>query len=153
MSVASSQTMLKLLAMDRVGLAVISAHMQDSCVRPNEIVWAAAQGRFAIGAMRYDWAGAKQGVQERIGAALRFDQVTRVSQIGMKPGASDAMHHLLGITFEKTEAPAGIIIIGFADGGLIRLDVACLEVALIDLGPRIKAQDCAGHALTRAEAI
>jgi hypothetical protein len=143
-----SATALKLVALDREGLSVISAHMQDSCVKPAEIVWSPKQSRFVLGAMRYDWAAAKLGRHERIGSALRFDRVLKVSQIGMAAAPNSATLNLLGVTFEKTEAPSGMVLLAFADGGLIRLDVECLEVALRDIGPRAAAESCAGHALT-----
>lgn len=145
-------TALSLVALDREGLAVISAHAQNSCVKRGEIDWSPGRKRFVVGAMRYDWAAAKLGRHERVGAALRFDRVLRVSQIGMAPASEGAAQNLLGVTFEKTDSPSGIVVLAFADGGLIRLEVECLEVALRDIGPRAEAQACAGHALTKAEA-
>ena len=38
------------------------------------------------------------------------------------------------LTFEKTDPPAGIIILAFADGALVRLDVECIEAELRDIG-------------------
>ena len=52
------------------------------------------------------------------------------------------------MTFEKTDPPAGIIILAFADGALVRLEVECVEVDLRDMGHRVPAQACPGHALT-----
>ncbi len=143
---------LKLVALDREGLSVISAQMQDSCVKPAEIIWTPRQKRFVLVAMRYDWAGAKLGRHERIGAALRFDRVFKVSQAGMSAAGDSRAYNLLGLTFEKTESPSGIVMLAFAHGGLIRLEIECLEVSLHDIGPRAAAESCAGHALTEASA-
>jgi hypothetical protein len=143
---------LKLIALDREGLQVISAHLQDVCVKRGDMVYLPKQNRFALSGMRYDWAGAKHGAEERVGAVLCFDRVTKVSHIGIGERGTDDTMNLLGVTFEKTEPPSGMVFLAFADGAIVRLEVECLEVELRDVGPRVQACDCAGHILTRAEA-
>ncbi len=137
---------LKLVALDREGLSVISAHIQDTCVKRADMTWLPGQRRFVVAGMRYDWVGAKTGPEERVSSVLRFDRVLKVSRLGLVD--SDATLNLLGITFEKTDPPAGIIILAFADGALVRLEVECVEVDLRDMGHRVPAQACPGHALT-----
>jgi len=149
---AETSAPLKLIALDREGLGVISAHTQDSCVRREDMTWLPKQRRFILGAMRYDWAGAKSGPAERVGAVLRFDRVQRVAHIGLADRPDGSPRNLLAVTFEKTEAPAGMIMLAFADGAIVRLEVECIEVELCDIGPRQPAEQCPGHALTRAEA-
>ncbi|HEY6735113.1 MAG TPA: DUF2948 family protein, partial [Roseiarcus sp.] len=139
---------LKLVALDREGLGVISAHIQDTCVKRVDMTWLPKQRRFLVAGMRYDWVGAKTGPEERVSSVLRFDRVLRVSHLGLNETGSDATLNLLGVTFEKTDPPAGIIILAFADGALVRLDVECVEVELRDMGHRVPAQACPGHALT-----
>ena len=139
---------LKLIALDREGLGVISAHIQDTCVKRVDMTWLPRQRRFLVAGMRYDWVGAKTGPQERVSSVLRFDRVLKVSHLGLKENDPDATLNLLGVTFEKTDPPAGIIILAFADGALVRLDVECVEVELRDMDHRIPAQACPGHALT-----
>ena len=102
--------------------------------------------------MRYDWVGAKTGPEERVSSVLRFDRVLKVSHLGLTETSSDATLNLLAVTFEKTDPPAGIIILAFADGALVRLDVECVEVELRDMGHRVPAQTCPGHALTDSSA-
>jgi Protein of unknown function (DUF2948) len=143
---------LKLVALDREGLGVISAHIQDTCVKRVDMTWLPRQRRFLVAGMRYDWVGAKTGPEERVSSVLRFDRVLRVSHLGLTEIDSDATLNLLGMTFEKTEPPAGIIILAFADGALVRLDVECVEVELRDLAHRVPAQACPGHALTDTSA-
>ena len=48
----------------------------------------------------------------------------------------DEVLNLLGVTFEKTEPPSGMVFLAFADGAIVRLEVECLEVELCDVGPR-----------------
>ena len=142
---------LKLHALDREGLGVISAHMQDSCVRRADMTYLPQQKRFVLGALRYDWIGAKHMLDQRVGAVLRFDRVLRVAHLGLKD-ETPKVRNLLGITFEKTEDPSGLVFLTFGDGAMVRLEVECLEAELLDVGPRKAACDCEGHTLTIAEA-
>ena len=139
---------LKLLALDREGLAVISAHAQNTCVKLADMAWLPRQRRFLVAGMRYDWVGAKTGPAERVSSVLRFDRVLRVSQLGLSNRPKDETLNLLAVTFEKTDPPAGMIILAFADGALVRLEVECVEAELCDMGFRQPATACAGHALT-----
>jgi len=139
---------LKLIALDREGLDVISAHAQNTCVRRADMVWLPRQRRFVVGGMRYDWVKAKTGPKERVASMLRFDRVLRVSRLGFDGADREAALNLLGIAFYRTDPPAGMIMLAFADGSLVRLDVECVEVELSDLEHRAPAESCAGHALT-----
>ena len=103
--------------------------------------------------MRYDWVGAKTGPEERVASVLRFDRVLKVSHLGLKDTDADATLNLLAVTFEKTDPPAGIIILAFADGALVRLEVECVEVELRDMGLRVPAEACPGHALADTSGI
>src|SRR5271157_882511 len=143
---------LKLLALDREGLSVISAHAQNTCVRRSDMAWLPRQRRFVVAGMRYDWVGAKIGPAERVSSVLRFDRVLKVSHLGLTH-PEDATLNLLAIAFEKTDPPAGMIILAFADGALVRLDVECVEVELCDMGLRRPAEACPGHALTDPSAV
>jgi hypothetical protein len=150
---ATSSNLLKLVALDREGLGVISAHVQDSCLRRADMTWLPGRKRFLLGAMRFDWAGAKEGRAERIGSVLRFERVLKVSHLGLAGRDEDQVLNLLAVTFEKTDPPSGMVLLAFADGAIVRLEVECLEAELRDVGPRRPAQECPGHALTSAEAI
>jgi hypothetical protein len=139
---------LKLVALDREGLGVISAHVQNTCVKRVDMTWLPSQRRFVVAGMRYDWVGAKTGPEERVSSVLRFDRVLKVSHLGLPEIDADATLNLLAVAFEKTDPPAGIIILAFADGALVRLDVECIEAELRDIGDhRIPAEACPGHAL------
>jgi hypothetical protein len=144
---------LKLVALDREGLGVISAHVQNTCVKRIDMTWLPRQRRFLVAGMRYDWVGAKTGPEERVSSVLRFDRVLKVLHIGLTEIDSDTTLNLLAVTFEKTDPPAGIIILAFADGALVRLDVECIEVELRDIGHRIPAEACPGHALADTSGV
>jgi len=144
---------LKLMALDREGLGVISAHAQDTCLRRGDMRYLAGQKRFLVSGMRYDWAGAEEGRAERVGSVLRFDRVLRVSHLGLDEGDSSRILNLLAVTFEKTDPPSGMVLLAFADGAVVRLEVECLEAELVDIGPRRPAEECPGHALTKADSF
>ena len=73
----------KLIALDREGLGVISAHVQNTCVKRSDMAWLPRQRRFVVAGMRFDWVGAKTGPPERVGSVLRFDRVLKVSHLGL----------------------------------------------------------------------
>ena len=143
---------LRLLALDREGLGVVSAHIQNTCVKLAEMAWLPQQRRFVVAGMRYDWVAAKREVEERVSSVLRFDRVLKVSRLGFAERSADDVLNLLAVTFEKTDPPAGLILLAFADGSLVRLEVECVEVELRDLNLRQPAEACPGHALSRASA-
>ncbi|MFY9972416.1 MAG: DUF2948 family protein [Roseiarcus sp.] len=150
---AADKPNLKLLALEREGLEVISAHAQNTCVKRTDMAWLPRQRRFLLAGMRYDWVGAKTGPAERVSTVLRFDRVLRVSHLGLGDGGEDQTLNLLALTFEKTDPPAGMIILAFADGALVRLEVECVEAELRDMGFRQPATACAGHALTDPSSV
>jgi Protein of unknown function (DUF2948) len=149
----TSDDRLKLIALDREGVGVISAHAQNTCVKRADMVWLPKQRRFVVAGMRFDWVKAKRGPAERVSSVLRFDRVLKVSRLGIPEADKDVTLNLLGITFQKTDPPAGMIMLAFADGALIRLDVECVEVELCDMEHRAPAESCPGHALSDPTAV
>jgi hypothetical protein len=143
----SEATDLKLIALDGEDLPVLSAHVQDAWVRPDEIAYLPRQKRFALGAWRYDWAGSAHGRRERVNAILRFDRVLKVQHTGFYGLKPDAVLNLLAISFDENDPPAGAVTLTFSGGAAIRLEVECLESELRDIGPRQQVEACPGHAL------
>jgi len=139
---------LKLIALDREGLDVMSAHVQNTCVRSSDMTWLPRQHRFVVAGMRYDWVRAKTGPAERVSSVLRFDRVLRATQLGLGRADGERTLNLLAVTFQKTDPPAGMIVLAFADGALVRLDVECVEAELSDMELRVPAEACDGHALS-----
>jgi hypothetical protein len=140
-------TDLKLIALDGEDLAVISAHVQDAFVVRSEMAYLATQRRFVLGAARYDWAAHAGGRKERVGAALRFDRVLKVSQTGLSSLKPEDVLNLLAVSFEERDPPEGVVTLTFSGGAAVRLEVECLEVELRDIGPREQVPICPGHAL------
>ena len=142
---------LKLIALDEDDLAVISAHLQDAVLKVADLAYLPKEKRFAALANRFDWADAlKEGKNRpdafaRRQAALRFERVlsAKVSGIDLKNGS--AVLSLLAIGFEPKEAPGGDVMLLFADGGAIRLQVEVIEAELKDLGPVWQAKSRPKH--------
>jgi Protein of unknown function (DUF2948) len=133
-SEGSSQ--LKLIALDAEDLAVISAHVQDARLQTADIVWRQAEKRLVIGMSRLDWEETLSGgtTPRRLIAALRFDRVLACKSRNIDLGAPEAVLDLVGIEFHPGEAPGGSALLLFDRGGVLRLDVECLECGLTDLG-------------------
>jgi hypothetical protein len=128
---------LKLIALDPDDLAVISAHVQDARVQTADIIWRQGEKRLVIGMNRLDWEQTLSGETEprRLIAALRFDRVLACKSRNMDLCGPETMLDLVGIEFHPGEVPGGSALLLFSHGGVLRLDVECLECELTDLGP------------------
>ena len=142
---------LKLIAFDADDLAVISAHLQDAVLKVADIAYLPVEKRFAAVGNRFDWAQAlgdgkaRSKNYARRRAALRFERVLGAKVQGLDLQSKDAVLSLLAIGFEPGEAPGGSIVLHFADGSAIRLDVECIEAELKDLGPAWRASSMPQH--------
>ena len=47
---------LKLVALDKDDVEVISTHLQDATLKVSDVVWRAGEKRLVIGLNRFDWA-------------------------------------------------------------------------------------------------
>ena len=130
---------LRLAALDEDDLAVISAHMQDAVARLGDFSYLTKRRQFALVANRFNWDGQlnnnrQKGERRRTG--LHFGQVLSVKSQMIKQASDDAIVSLLAISFTPGDTPpAGTIDLAFAGGGLVRLEVECIEAGIEDLGP------------------
>ncbi|SDI49481.1 MULTISPECIES: DUF2948 family protein [Bradyrhizobium] len=127
---------LRLVALDADDLSVISAHVQDARVQASDIVWRQDEKRLVVGMSRLDWEQTLSGgtAPRRLIAALRFDRVLACKSRNIDLEAPDAVLELVGIEFHPTEPPGGSALLLFNHGGVLRLDIECLECELTDLG-------------------
>ena len=127
----------RLVALDADDLAVISAHVQDAVVNVVDVIWRQHEKRLVVGMRRLDWDQSLEGIEEprRLVSALRFDRVLacKSRDIALDAPRETALS-LLGIEFHATAPPGGSAVLMFAEGGVLRLDVECLECELADLG-------------------
>lgn len=122
---------LRLLAEDAEDLAVISAALQDAVAKIGDIAFDRQARTLTIALNRYRWE--KKG-GERVRAGLQISCVLAVKARNLKQGVKDAVVDLLAVRFEPgPEAPAGAIVLNFAGGGDLRLDVECIDVVLADV--------------------
>lgn len=119
---------LRLLAEDALDLQIISAALQDAIMRPLDIRWERPARRLTVVLSRFCWeCGGK-----RVAAALQFGDVQAVKSRRLSR-APDAALELLAMDFMPTEAPGGRVVMMFAGGGDLRVDVECLDAVLTDL--------------------
>ncbi len=134
---------LRLIALEPEDLEVISAHTQDSILRPTDMAWLPKAGRFTMIINRFNWSGANEAKKrsgrkpyERRRAALNFDRVTNVQRMNIRQGEDNVLE-LLAVSFEtgdQADGPEGTITLVFAGGGMIRLEVECVEAQIEDMG-------------------
>ena len=124
--------MLRLTAADEADLAVISAQMQDALMKRADLSFDKKRRRFALMANRFAWDAVPEKQRRRAG--LHFDDVTSVKSAGLEKAEKNAVLSLLAITFEKTDDLSGIITLNFSVGIQIKLNVACINATMADLG-------------------
>src|ERR687894_100746 len=68
---------LKLVALDKEDLEIISAHLQDAVLKVSDVIWRPNEKRLVLGLNRFDWEAAQWDKPEyrRRRTALRFDCV------------------------------------------------------------------------------
>jgi len=133
----------RLVALDDDDLAVVSAHVQDAAVVAGDILWRQAEKRLVIAMRRIDCEDIIAGdcVPRKLISALRFDRVLSCRSREIDMAASDLPLTLLGIEFYRGKKPGGEVLLLFASGGVLRLEVECLECELADLGPDMSDAD------------
>ena len=137
---------LKLIALDRDDLEVVSAHLQDSNLKTGDIFWRPNEHRVVIALDRFDWEAAHgASTWQRRRSALRFERVTGCKCKNLDHAGPDRRLNLLAIDFADADAPAGVVTLMFEGGGALRLEVECLEAELADLGPVWAADCCPDH--------
>ena len=142
---------LKLVALDKDDIEVVSAHVQDALVRVADIFWQPREHRFVMALNRFDWMSAADSSvtasadYRRCRTALRFERVISCKCRGLDQTGKDALLNLLAVEFAERDAPGGTVTMTFSGGGAIRLEVECLEAELVDLGEVFTAMACPDH--------
>jgi hypothetical protein len=142
---------LKLVALDRDDIEVMSAHLQDALVKVADILWRPHEHRFVMALKRFDWMNAVDAAIDqapeyrRCRTALRFERVISCKCRGLDQTGKDAVLNLLAVEFAAHDEPAGTVTMTFSGGGAIRLEVECLEAELVDLGEVYAAMACPDH--------
>ena len=137
--------LLKLVALDRDDLEVVSTHLQDALISVADVHWRPAEKRLAIGAARFDWEGSLNSTYQRRRTALRFERVNSIKCRNIDCSDKTAVLNLLAVEFDASDPPGGYVTLTFSGGGALRLEVECLECELVDLGPVWETSCCPRH--------
>ena len=131
MSTGIATPPLRLLAQDAEDLEVLSAALQDAIAKVGDIRFEAKARQLTVALNRYRWE-ADRG-RQRVRAALQIGSVMSVQSRKLRRDAKDAVVELLNIAFEPGEAPGGVIVLSFAGGADLRVEVECLDAVLADV--------------------
>lgn len=150
---------LKLAALDKDDLDVLSAHLQDAILTVGDLNYLPGEHRFLATVNRFAWEKTPDGgkifgmgkttgyVKERRRAALHFDRVTNVQSHKIRQDAKDGVLSLLSVRYTMTDDPSGTIELIFSGGGTVRLQVECIEAQLTDLGTSWSTKSIPEHDL------
>ena len=143
---------LKLIALDKDDIAIVSAHLQDAVVKVSDIVWLPAEKRLVLGLNRFDWeaCGETSPCYQRRRTALRFERVLAFRCRNVSPAAKEQVLNLLAVEYAENDAPSGTVTLIFSGDAALRLEVECLECELADLGPTWTAAARPAHAIDQA---
>ncbi len=124
----TEQTPLRLLAEDAEDLELISAAVQDAVGRIGDITYEAVERRVTLVLNRFRWETDGEGA-ERVRTALQFGSVMAVKARKLRRDNPEAVLELLAADFEPGDAPGGGVLLRFAGGGDLRLEVECIDAA------------------------
>ncbi len=125
---------LRLLAEDEEDLKVISAALQDAIAKVGDITYAPRERTLTIALNRFRWeGGGKSGAGQRVRAALQFGGVLNVRTRRLKREPRDAVVELLALDFKPGESPGGEVLLSFAGGADLSVEVECLDAVMADL--------------------
>ena len=111
-------------------LAVVAALVQDAIVPLGDMAFLEDEHAFVLAVNRFRWeTGEGAATRERVLSGLRFDGVRRVQYRGIRRENRGQFLSLLTISYDN-----GIVVLHFAGGGRIRLEVDDLHCALEDFG-------------------
>lgn len=136
-----------LAAEDAADLEVISARLQDAVAKVKDFVYLPKRRRFAALFNRFQWeAGARSG-DLRLQSGLHFDGVLSVKSSNIRRGAPDSVISLLAIKFvpKSVDDPAGTVELIFSGGGVLKLEVECIDAGLSDISSPWAARGRPAH--------
>jgi len=124
---------LRLLAEDAEDLQILSAALQDAVARVGDILFEPAQRRLTIVFNRFQWERHGRAGEGRVRSALQLGSVMSVKARRLKRDPKDAVVELLALDFQPGEAPAGSVVLSFAGGADLLVEVECLDAVLADI--------------------
>ncbi len=137
---------LRLKVEDADDIEVVSAALQDAIAKVGDISYEPRARVLTIALNRYRWEGADRGRGQRIRSALQIGSVLAVRARRIRREPKDAVVQLLTMAFSPADPPGGQLVLSFAGGADLKVDVECLDAVLADLSqpwpsPRTPAHD------------
>lgn len=125
---------LKLAATDAEDISVLSALLQDAVIPIAEMIYIAAESRFALVANRFRWEDAGEEkirgrIYERVRCGVTFDRVSAVRRRGLDQKRRSQVLELLAV-----ESGEGYVDLLFAGGATIRLEMDRIVCHAEDFG-------------------
>tara|TARA_Y100000739_G_C20561206_1_gene443124 strand:+ start:171 stop:641 length:471 start_codon:yes stop_codon:yes gene_type:complete len=131
---------LKLMAVDSEDLKIIATLVQDAVIPLSEISWRPKQNRFALLINRARWEDRVElSSIERVQSVLVFDDIVKVSTMGIDQNNLENVLSLLTISWEKSLETTGVFQLVFSGEGIISLRADCINVLLRDVTRPYKA--------------
>ena len=130
---ARSSRALRLLAEDVEDIQIISAALQDAVGHVGDIHYEREGRRLTLVFNRFLWERKGAAAGGRVRSALQFGGVLSVKARKLKREPKDAVVELLAVDFQPSEAPAGTVILSFAGGADLAVEVECLDAVLADV--------------------
>ena len=124
---------LKLRARDIEDLSVISAALQDALVPLGDMSHFPDDKTFMMVVNRYRWE-TEDEQSERTHSGLRFDAVRRVQYRGIDLADRSQFLSFLSVAYDGSDDEGGVVVMHFAGGGAVRLEVGGLYCMLADFG-------------------
>jgi hypothetical protein len=140
---------LVLAAADAEDLETISARLQDAVAQVKDLVYLPKSRRFAGLFNRFKWESVGAHTGARVRAGLHIEGVLSAKAVKLRTGNPDAVASLLAIRFEPKggEDPGGVIELIFSGGGILKLEVECIDAELSDLSGEWAARGRPAHEL------
>ncbi len=139
---------MKIMAASEDDLLVLSALVQDGVARMQDLYREASSRRFTIGLNRFRWELVNVGEQpSRVRAGLMIEGVEAVRTQNLNRENPDAVIDILSLDFipDKKNPPAGCLRVLLAGGGMIEMDVECIDVTLADVSQSWKTRHLPDH--------
>ena len=133
---------LRLRASDTGDLEIIAGAVQDSIFQIGQSRYEKAGLSFTLRLSRYM---REMDTPHRVESGLRFDGVLSVKSQGVDLAKQDAYAVILGLIYEATDTPAGIVSMTLAGGGVIQIEVEAIDATLADIGDARKTKRIPKH--------
>jgi hypothetical protein len=142
----------KLAATDPEDMVVLSALLQDSVIPISEMIYLAAESRFALVANRFRWEDASAEkisgqIYDRVRCGVTFDRVTAVRRRNFDHAKRGQMFDLLAL-----QATSAYVDLVFAGSATIRLEVEKIQCHAEDFGDPWPTQWRPEHDLSEGSA-